>query len=81
MPGWLISMLISAALKFGVPYVLDWLHKKFPWLPVNDETKKIIGDLADSMRQTRGMQRAAKRVAAQKLRACHGMGCAPTLVE
>lgn len=34
MPAWLISLLVSIFLKVGLPALLDWLKKRFPWIPL-----------------------------------------------
>lgn len=74
MPAWLISFLISLAVKFGVPFLLS----KMPWIP--DEVKKIIEDLIGKLaghkaERTDLVQQAKKDI--QK--ACEGVACKPDL--
>lgn len=33
MPVWLISILISLVTKWVIPAILEWLRRKFPWIP------------------------------------------------
>lgn len=44
MPAWLISFLISIAIKFGMPWVL----KKFPWVPM--EVVTLIEELLEKLK-------------------------------
>lgn len=68
MPGWLLSTLISIALKFGLPYLLTWLHKRFPNLPVSEAAKATISQLAQDLKQHDEQKKKMLLAAKEKLR-------------
>lgn len=78
MPAWLITFLISAAIRLG----LAWLVKHFPGLPpeivkIIEELLQILGD-SNASRQEK---QSAKDAARQKIKdACSGTGC-PTEIK
>lgn len=82
MPAWIVSILINLVVKFGVPYVLSWLHKRFPNLPIPVEIKTVINDLADDLQEHREAKKDSIRDAkARLMKACTGVGCPPDLVK
>lgn len=81
LPAWLLSIVINLILKFGVPYVLDFLHKKFPWLPISDKTKAAISDLVQDLRMHKQAKQVTLRNAKKRLKKCVGIGCPMDLVR
>jgi hypothetical protein len=72
MPAWLISLLVSLAVKVGVPILI----KKLPWIPkeVVDIITKLIEDLEKA--PTPESKKEAKALALKQVRAhCSGVAC------
>lgn len=70
MPAWLISLLLSLALKLGLP----WLLQKFPWIPA--EIAQIIQDLIDKINGLKAEKKELVLNAHKEIkRACEGPLC------
>ena len=69
MPAWLIQLLITLAINFGLP----WLLKKFPWIP--PEVRKIIEDLINKLKDHKEQKEVLVSEAKQKVRECYGPNC------
>lgn len=75
MPAFLLDLLISLALKFGVP----WLLSKFPFLPSN--LKDILQQLIDDVKKSKDEHKEAVADARSEAKSrikkeCFGVGCA-----
>lgn len=73
MPGWLISLLATLAIKFGIP----WIIKKWPGIP--QQVIDIINELLSKLNDPNQSNSAAKKVAIFKIKECTGVGCPPKL--
>jgi len=62
-PAWLINLLVSLAIKIGLPYVA----KLFPWLP--KEILAIIEELLNDLTNPDISNSSAKKRALRKMRA------------
>lgn len=70
MPVWLIQILITLAIKFGLP----WILKKFPSIP--PEVIKIIEELIQKLEGHKEEQKALVAEAKKKaLQVCTGPDC------
>jgi len=63
MPAWLIQLLVSLAIKFGIP----WLVTKLPWIPT--EVVSIINELLENLKDPKVSDSAAKKMAKAQIRA------------
>jgi hypothetical protein len=71
MPAWLISLLVSLAVKLGVP----WLLRRFPGLPawLVEILEELLGKLKDAKQDKHDAVREAKEKIHQQ---CNGqVGC------
>lgn len=76
---WILPFLVDIAIKFGMPAVLEWLVKKFPFVPkaVIEQILAIIAKALDDIdgdADPKEVRAAAKRQA----RECVGVACKPT---
>jgi hypothetical protein len=70
MGGWLISLIISFALRFG----LAWLVKRFPWLPPG--VVEILEELLTNLKMKKMEKKQAVREAKAKIKkVCTGTAC------
>ena len=86
MPAWLINLLVTFAVKFGLPWLLDLLAKKFPWLPaeVTAAIKELVEKLTgakevrkEAKREATALRLAALKKARKRIVACYGPSCKP----
>lgn len=73
MPTWIIGIILDLVLKFGIPWIIEFIRKRWPNLlptvgPVLTEYVKDINDGVLSKAE-------ARRKARQRLRECHGIAC------
>lgn len=66
MPAWLIPIILSLA-KFGLPFVLRWLKKRFPWIPVED-ILPILSDYDADKKMAHVSKKMARRRATSRLK-------------
>lgn len=79
---WILPVLVDIAIKFGMPAVLEWIIKKFPFIPkqVIEQIFAIIAKALDDIDgnpdpvEARRIRAEAKRMARQ----CVGVACKPT---
>lgn len=64
-------------MKFGLPYVLEWIKRHFPWFPVG-ETGQILYEYAVEIKDHK---KEAKERVKDKLKNCSGIGCPSDLVK
>jgi hypothetical protein len=74
MPPFLLNLLLSLALKWGIPLVLSWLKEKFPKLPINAQ---LIQVLEEHVEQHDELKAETKRKAME----CLGVGCESGIVK
>lgn len=70
MPVWLIELLISLALKFGLPYLI----KAFPSLP--KEVWEVVETILKAVQSAENPQDKAKEIRTA-VNQCTGVGCPP----
>jgi len=73
MPTWLINVLVTAAVKIGVP----WLIQKFPWIP--KEVVEIINQLVEQLKNPNVSNSVAKKTALKEVKEFCTTGCSPQL--
>jgi len=80
MPSWLIKILIEIALTIGLPPFLEWLMKKFPWLP-RDVVDKLVEIIKKYLEAIEGVKdrTAIKALKREARRECRGVACPPSL--
>lgn len=71
MPAWLVQLLTTLALQFGIP----WLTEKFSWLP--KEFFVMLQDILKYVQAADDKKEAVKTVRSQL--GCVGIGCPPDL--
>lgn len=77
MPAWLISLLLNFVLKFGIPWILDWLRKRFPnLLPT---AGPILTQYVKDVEEAKMSKKEARKRAHDRLKECSGLGCPPDL--
>lgn len=69
MPHWLLQLLVTLAVQFGIP----WLLKAFPWLP--KEVIAIIEELLKALQDQKMEKKALIKEAKQNIAACYGPNC------
>lgn len=69
MPAWLIQIIVTLAIKFGIPFIL----KRFPGIP--PEVIKIIEDLISKLTQHSEQKSIIVGQAKADLRKCIGDSC------
>ncbi len=62
MPVWLINLLVSLAIKVGLPYLL----KAFPWIP--QEVMAIINKLIEDLKDPKLSNSVSRKKALAKVR-------------
>ena len=71
MPSWLLNLLVSLAIKVGMPYLLKYL----PWIP--QEVMVIIEKLLNDLQKPDTSNSMAKKAALRDVKQyCSGVGCA-----
>lgn len=77
MAPWLLSFIISMALKFG----LAWVLKRFPDLQTKFPVLwAILEELVSKVKEAKGMHEDAKREAHLRIqKECFGVACPPYL--
>lgn len=73
MPVWIIQLLISLAVKFGLPFVLRLIAKKFPGVPT--ELGSIIEELLKNLGKAKEDKKEAVRTAKLRVAECYGPTC------
>lgn len=63
MPAWIINLLVTLAIKLGLP----WVIKKLPWIPA--EVINIIEELLGDLKSPEKSNSASKKVAIRKVKA------------
>lgn len=59
--GWIINRFLDLALTFGIPYLVDYLVKKFPWLKDWAPTiTKLVEDLLKAIKPVQEQKAAFK---------------------
>lgn len=76
MPAWLLGLLVNLVVKFGMPYVLTWLRRRFPGLP-GEAVAPVLAELADNLKEHRRRKRLLVRQAKERMRECVGLNCVP----
>lgn len=74
----LLRILIPLVLKFGIPYVLEWLRKRFPSLDLG-EAGAVLKEHVAQMKDLNANKRAVEEKTQQRLRECSGVACPPDL--
>lgn len=74
MPPFLINLLIGLVVRFGLPYVLRYLHDRFPWLPI-DGIRPILDELAEELKINKANKKQSRLKAKDKLKECLGTAC------
>lgn len=69
MPAWLIQLIITLAVKFGLP----WILKKFPGIP--PEVMKVIEELLGNLATHKEEKAKLVAEAKEKVAACYGPEC------
>lgn len=69
MPAFLIQMLVSLVLRFG----MAWLLKRFPGIP--DEVKQIVEETAGELSKHKEARRKTLRRARARVSGCVGPSC------
>lgn len=77
MPAWLISLLLNLVLKFGIPWLVDWLKKKFG-IGANSQVVQVLSDYVEEAKKDK---RLARDRARRRLRECHGIACPTDIVK
>lgn len=72
-----LSLLLSLVLRFGLPFLLDFLKKKFG-IGLNSETVQVLSDYVE---ETKASKMGARARALQRLKECHGVACPADLVK
>lgn len=76
MPAWLIQIIVTLAIKFGVPYIV----KLFPKIP--DQVIDIIDTLLEQLKDPNVSDSSAKKTALYSIKAhCEGVACPPSPKE
>lgn len=71
----LLGILLNLAIKFGLPYVLDWLHKRFLWLPQGAFTQ-IMQELAAKLAEHNAAKQGHVTDAVDRVKKeCLGVAC------
>lgn len=71
----LLGFLLNLAIKFGLPYVLDWLHRKFPWLP-QGTISNIMLELAAKLKEHNAAKEGHVADAVNRVKKeCLGVAC------
>ena len=81
MPGWIISLILQMVLKFGIPMIIDWLKKRFPWLPIPEQMVPVLQDYIRDVQEAKVTKQMARRRAHTRLRECYGVACPTDLVK
>lgn len=71
MPAWLLTIIVNFALKFGIPFVVDWLKKKFG-IAVDSQLAQVLSDYVE---ETKTNKKQAKHRAKTRLKECIGVAC------
>lgn len=74
MPAFLLNLLLSLALKWGIPLLLKWLKQKFPNLPISAELVQVLEEHI-------AQHEALKAETKQKAKECLGVACASDTVK
>ena len=74
MPTFLVNLLISLIVKFGLPYVLTWLHDRFPWIPIAT-VRPVLDELVENLKAHKEAKKETMQSAKQKMRECLGVAC------
>lgn len=69
MPSWILRLIAEMVIKFGWPYVVEWIKRKFPWFPIGPYS----AELSDYAKEVKSAKKAAKK------KFCEGIGCPPNL--
>lgn len=69
MPAWIIQLIVSLAVRLGLPWVL----KRFPFIPA--EVQKIIEELVKNLTEHKSEKKVLVSKAKQKISACYGDTC------
>lgn len=68
MPAFLIQLIISFVLKFGIPALVAWIKKRWGIDVLPSDIQKIVEEHV-------GQQKALHADTTQKLKACVGVAC------
>lgn len=74
MPAWIITLLVSMAIKLGLPYLI----KKLPWLPA--DVWGIIEEILKHIQGAEDKAAAVEKIGAA-VRGCTGTGCPANTVS
>jgi hypothetical protein len=77
-PAWILNLVISMVVKFGLPYVLDWLKKRFPWIDLG-QVGTVLADHVTELKTVKANKQAIHEKTKQRLRECSGVACPPEL--
>jgi hypothetical protein len=77
MPGWLLPLLINFLVKFGLPALMAFLRKRFPWIPLS----AVMQVLADHAVEIKAAKAPVKEETKQRLKECFGVACAPDTMQ
>lgn len=70
MPAWIINIIITLAVRFGLP----WLLKLLPWLPA--EAERVIEELLENLKIHRAEKKEVVSAAKEKIKTvCKGDQC------
>ncbi len=69
MPAWIIQLIVTLAVRLGLPWVL----KKFPGIPA--EVQKVIEELLENLTQHKSEKKVLVSEAKKKISACYGDTC------
>lgn len=75
MPAFIINLVLQLVLKFGIPWLLDWLKKRFPWLPIPEQIVPVLQDYIRDVKEAKITKQMARRRAHTRLRECYGVAC------
>lgn len=79
MPSWLLDVILNLVLRFGIPYLISWLRRVAPWLPLDKIWPAIEAYLKDLESGVHHVE--AKSTAKEKIKECYGVGCKTEVKE